>query len=90
MKRSKLENYANILKALTLRRSMKPTHIMHKANLNHSMLHESLDFLIKQDLIEERFYMKEQAVYCITRRGKTVIRNFKKLEHQSKLRCLLK
>lgn len=80
MRRSKLEMYVDILKVLASRGPLKLTHIMYKANVNCSVLKEYLDFLIKQNLIEERTVGKRRVVYAITQKGITVLKYFRELK----------
>jgi len=80
MRRSKLEMYIDILKVLAHRGPLKLTHIMYKANVNCSVLKEYLDFLIKQNLVEERAVGKRRVVYAITPKGITVLKYFRELK----------
>ena len=80
MRRSKLEMYVDILKVLARHGPLKLTHIMYKANVNCSVLKEYLDFLIKQNLIEERTVRKKRIVYALTDRGITVLKYFRELK----------
>ena len=80
MRRSKLEMYIDILEVLALRGPLKLTHIMYKANVNCSVLKEYLDFLIEQNLVQERTVAKRRLVYAITERGRTVIKYFRELK----------
>ncbi|MEM1588899.1 MAG: winged helix-turn-helix domain-containing protein [Candidatus Bathyarchaeia archaeon] len=80
MRRSKLEMYIDILKVLAHKGPLKLTHIMYKANVNCSVLKEYLDFLIKQNLVEERAIGKRRVVYAITQRGITVLKYFRELK----------
>jgi len=80
MRRSKLEMYVDILKVLAHRGPLKLTHIMYKANVNCSVLKEYLDFLIKQNLVEERNVGKSRTVFAITQRGITVLKYFRELK----------
>ena len=80
MRRSKLEMYVDILKVLAQRGPLKLTHVMYKANVNCSVLKEYLDFLIKQELVEEKMLRKERIVYAITQRGVTVLKQFRELK----------
>ncbi len=80
MRRSKLEMYIDILKVLAHRGPLKLTHIMYKANVNCSVLKEYLDFLIKQNLVEERAIGKRRIVYAITPKGITVLKYFRELK----------
>ena len=72
--------YIDILEVLALRGPLKLTHIMYKANVNCSVLKEYLDFLIEQDLVQERMVAKRRVVYAITERGRTVIKYFRELK----------
>ncbi len=80
MRRSKLEMYIDILKVLAHRGPLKLTHIMYKANVNCSVLKQYLDFLTKQNLVEERTAGKRRVVYAITQRGITVLKHFRELK----------
>jgi len=80
MRRSKLEMYIDILKVLAQRGPLKLTHIMYKANVNCSVLKEYLDFLIQQNLVEERAVGKQRTVYAVTQRGITVLKYFRELK----------
>ena len=80
MRRSKLEMYIDILKVLAHRGPLKLTHIMYKANVNCSVLKQYLEFLTKQNLVEERMAGKRRVVYAITPRGITVLKHFRELK----------
>lgn len=75
--------YIDILKVLAHHGSLKLTHIMYKANVNCSVLKQSLDFLAQQNLIEEQKVHsrkdKAKVVYAITERGRTVLKYFREL-----------
>jgi len=79
MRRSKLEMYIDILKVLARHGQLKLTHIMYKANVNCSVLKQYLDFLIEQNLVEEKSVGKKRIVYAITERGRTVLKHFREL-----------
>ena len=79
MRRSKLEICIDVLKVLAHRGPLKLTHIMYKANVNCSVLKEYLEFLIKQNLVEERIDSKQRVVYAITQRGITILKYFREL-----------
>jgi len=79
MRRSKLEMYVDVLNVLAQRGPMKISHIMYKANLNCDVLKECLNFLIKQNLIEQRKAGKHNLVYANTPRGTQVTKSFKEL-----------
>lgn len=80
MRRSKLEMYIDILKVLSHRGPLKLTHIMYKANVNCSVLKQYLDFLIQQNLVEERTIGKKRTVYAVTQRGIAVLKHFRELK----------
>ncbi len=71
----------DILNTLAHSGPLKMTHIMHKANVNGSVLKEYLDFLIKQGLVEERTIRKSRAVFAVTQRGINVLKHFRELTH---------
>ena len=82
MRRSKLEIYIAILRALAYHGKLKPTHITYKANVNCSALKECLDFLIERNLIKEQSINRKRQtrkVYAITELGLTPLRNVKEI-----------
>ena len=80
MRRSKLEMYIDILKTLAQRGPLKLTHIMYKANVNCSVLKEYLDFLIEQQLVEEKTVGKKRIVYVVSEKGLQVLKYFRELK----------
>ena len=72
--------YVDILSVLAQRGPLKLTHIMYKANVNCSVLTEYLDFLLRQNLVEERTVKKNRVVYAVTQRGTTVLKAFRELK----------
>jgi predicted transcriptional regulator len=72
--------YIDILKVLSQRGPLKLTHIMYKANVNCSVLKQYLNFLIQEDLVEERTVGKKRVVYAITQKGITVLKYFRELK----------
>ncbi len=80
MRRSKLEMYVDILKVLAHKGPLKLTHVMYKANVNCSVLKEYLDFLIEQNLVEEKTVGKKRIVYAITENGLRVLKYFRELK----------
>jgi predicted transcriptional regulator len=77
--------YIDILKVLARYGPLKLTHVMYKANVNCSVLKQSLDFLIQQGLVEEQSINKKRnstrTVYTITHRGKIVLKHFRELDN---------
>ena len=84
-----MEMYVDILKVLARRGPLKLTHIMYKANINCSVLKQSLDFLIQQNLVEEQTLQKrrnkKRVVYSVTERGRTVLKYFWELNNALQL-----
>ena len=80
MRRSKLEMYVDILSVLAHRGPLKLTHIMYKANVNCAVLGEYLEFLLKQELVEERYAKKNRRIYAVTQRGIIVLKAFRELK----------
>jgi len=80
LRRSKLETYIGILRVLAHKGPLKLTHIMYKANVNCKVLKENLDYLLKQDLVQERVIGKGKVVFAVTQRGITVLKYFHELE----------
>lgn len=72
--------YIDILQVLSHRGPLKLTHVMYKANVNCKVLKEYVDFLIRQNLIEERQVGKSRTVFAITQRGITVLKYFRELK----------
>ena len=80
MRRSKLEMYIDILRVLAQKGPLKLTHIMYKANVNCSVLKEYLEFLINQELVEEKTVGKKRIVYVVTEKGLSVLKYFRELK----------
>lgn len=80
MRRSKLETYIDILSALANRGPLKITHISYKANLNFNTLQRCLKFLVRQNLVEEKFTEDGRKVYAITPKGINAIKAFIELK----------
>ena len=62
-----------ILKILASQGPMKLTQLMHKIDLSQSVLKQSLDFLIQQNLVEEQNLGEDAIFYVITGRGLKVL-----------------
>ncbi len=79
MRRSKLEIYLDILNVLSSG-PLKITHIMYKSNINCNILKVSLDFLIKNRLVEERVIKKVRVVYALSEKGLSALKVFSELK----------
>ena len=78
MRRSKLEIYESVLEVL-VDNSLDIERIAYEANLDCTLLEKHLEFLMKNELVEER--PSEYAIiYAITERGVAVLKalNFQK------------
>ena len=80
MRRSKMEMHLDILKILAQKGPLKLTHIMYKANVNCCVLKEYLDFLMKNELVQEKILRKQKVVYEITEKGLSVLKYFRELQ----------
>ena len=80
MRRSKMEIYLDILKTLAQKGPLKLTHIMYKSNVNCCVLKEYLDFLIQQELVEEKTAGKKRIVYAVSEKGLKVLKYFRELK----------
>jgi len=80
VRRSKLEIYFDILKVLARHGPLKLTYIMYMVYVNCSVLKQYLEFLIKQDLVEERIVGKKRVIYAITDRGLAILKYSRELK----------
>lgn len=80
MRRSNTERCIDILKVLAYHGPLKVTHIMYKANVGCSVLNQHLDFLIEQNLVEERTVGKKKIEYAITPRAIIVLKYYRELK----------
>ena len=72
--------HLDIIRTLAQRGPLKLTHIMYKANVNCSVLKEQLDFLVQQNIVQEKTMKKERIVYELTEKGFSVLRTFRELQ----------
>jgi predicted transcriptional regulator len=80
MRRSKFEMHLDIIRTLAQKGPLKLTHIMYKANVNCSVLREQLDFLIQQNIVNEKTQKKEKVVFELTEKGFSILRTFRELQ----------
>jgi predicted transcriptional regulator len=84
MPRSKLELYEDILQALASK-PLTVDAIAYACNMDCVVLHQRLNFLMKNEIVEERAY-KKGTVHALTRRGLaiyktlTITKRLKKLQ----------
>ena len=81
-KRNKLEVIYDILSVINGKSGkIKPTHILYKSNLSHSMMEQYMEELIQKKFIQE-IKLEKSKTYEITSKGKqylsqyTLIKNF--------------
>jgi predicted transcriptional regulator len=75
MRQSKLENYEDILAALADKPSTIDS-IAYSGNMDCVLLRQRIDFLIANNLIEERNYEKK-TLYALTRRGLSIFKTLR-------------
>ncbi len=63
--------------------SIKPTHLMYKANLSHSQMKSYLDELIGKDLIKKEETDKGRRI-AITKSGKDILSQYSRLREFEK------
>jgi len=80
MRRSQLEVYIGVLKALSTNGPMKITRLSQLMNVNCSLLSQYLDFMKKQHLVETKNLSPKRVVYCVTEKGFTALRYFRELQ----------
>ena len=88
MRRSKLELYEEILGTLAMRH-LPLDGIAFECKLDCTILSQRLDFLMKNDLVEERTRNKKRF-YALTRRGTTVYRTLSIAKRLEKLQTTVK
>ncbi|MBN2236586.1 MAG: winged helix-turn-helix transcriptional regulator [Bacteroidales bacterium] len=80
MRRSKMEMHLDIIKTLAQKGPLKLTHIMYKANVNCSVLGEQLEFLMQQNIVQEKTLKKERIIYELTEKGFSIIKAFREIQ----------
>jgi predicted transcriptional regulator len=75
VRRSKLEVYVDVLRALA-HGPQKTANITQKANVNSTVLRNCLTFLLKEGLIEKISYGRKTVYYEINYRGASTLQQF--------------
>jgi predicted transcriptional regulator len=88
MRRSKLELYEEILGTLATKH-LPMDGVAFECKMDCTILSQRLDFLLKNDLIEERTRNKKQF-YALTRRGATIHRTLSIAKRLEKLQTTVK
>jgi predicted transcriptional regulator len=83
MRKSKLELYEDILTAL-VNKSLTVDSIAYVCNMDCFALRQRLNFLIKNDLVEEKTY-NTKTRYALTRRGLAIFKTLALTKHLEKL-----
>ena len=86
MSRSKLEMYTDILRLLVQKGPLQLNHLVVHADINSNALKGSLEFLVKQGLVEEKVSQESSVFYVNTERGAKVIKFFKELNNPASLK----
>lgn len=77
--RSKGRIFADILRAVKIEGSARPTHILYKANLSHDRLTKYLTMLEESELLT-RSIDCEKSEYSITEKGEQFLVEFRRME----------
>lgn len=88
MSRSRLEKYLSILEAL-VPEPLNFEDVSYEADIECRTLKKYLNFLISNNLVEERLLNKKTAVYAITERGLAVVKTLKAQRYLQKLKNVL-
>jgi predicted transcriptional regulator len=88
MRRSKLELYEEILGTLATKH-LSLDGIAFECKMDCTSLNKRLDFLLKNDLVEERVRNKKRF-YALTRRGTTIYRTLSIAKSLEKLQTTVK
>lgn len=83
MRKSKLESYEDILKAL-VSRNLTTDQMVYQIKVDSTILGQRLDFLIKNSLVEEQ-QLGKTTLYTITERGMAVFKALNFQKHLSKI-----
>lgn len=82
-RRSRMETFCDILTAVS-QGSVKPTHIMYKANLSWVVMQEYVRSLEKQGLLASS-WEQGKLLYHVTEKGHILLREFATLKEELKL-----
>ena len=88
MRRSKLELYEDVLRALA-GKPLTVDSIAYKCSMNCVALRQRLDFLVKNGLVEEENY-KKKTFYALTKRGLSIFKTFTITRRLEKLHTTIK
>ncbi len=82
-RRSKITVLVDVLRVVQRENtSVKPTHIMYKANLSHKLLKDHLNTLMQKGFLEQEL-RGDKVYYKITKKGREFVQEFRKIEKLS-------
>jgi predicted transcriptional regulator len=87
MRRSKLELYEDVLRAL-VDKPLTVDSIAYKCNMDCVALRQRLDFLMKNGLVEENY--KKKTFYALTKRGLAIFKTLAITKRLEKLQATIK
>jgi predicted transcriptional regulator len=87
MRRSKLELYEDVLRAL-VDKPLTVDSIAYKCNMDCVALRQRLDFLMKNGLVEENY--KKKTFYALTKRGLAIFKTLTITKRLEKLQATIK
>jgi len=88
MRRSKLELYEDVLRAL-VKKPLTVDSIAYQCNMDCVALRQRLDFLVKNGLVEEENY-KKKTLYALTKRGLSILKTLTITRRLKKLQTTIK
>jgi len=84
MRRSKLELFVDIIRALA-ERALTIDEIAFECGTNCLTLSQKMDFLIKCDMVSIEMTHDKKAFYALTRRGAAILKTFRNASNLEKL-----
>ncbi|MDD5133636.1 MAG: winged helix-turn-helix domain-containing protein [Candidatus Nanoarchaeia archaeon] len=78
-KRTRIEIINDILNVIAEKQKIKPTHLMYKSNLSHTLMKSYLEELIVKEMVQ-KVNNKEYEYLVITEKGIEFIGKFKKMK----------
>ncbi|MDD5649543.1 MAG: winged helix-turn-helix domain-containing protein [Candidatus Nanoarchaeia archaeon] len=82
-KRNKIDIVNDMLNSIHQKGEIKPTHLMYKSNLSHSLMKVYLEELIEKELIKEthkEYKGHKHNYFIITEKGIDFLLKFKKMK----------
>ena len=78
-KRTRLEVLKDLLEVLQKNKQVKITHLIYKANLSNNSIKPYLEYLLKNNLIEQ-IIIDEKRMFKITLKGNEFLQEFNKIK----------